>query len=286
MEGCLPLSAYQNASRFHSPAEAAFALNGGSGCATSFPVGITLGATFNRSLWNSVGHAIGTEGRAYHNLGQGAGVIYWTPDVNLIRDPRCSLYALYSCQVVLDILRELKWCYRWGRSQEVPGEGKTRNPRLHCVLQSSANIQSSNVQSSNHCQYCQLLRRQRLLMFWCHSDPFLTGQYAYSFITGMQGDGEFRLGGAGPKHFGVYDVEACRHGHSSNGVDCGNATVSLKDLVEFYFPVWQQVARANATSVMCSYVRESRNDATSPCASILSVSLVELLIHGCVCRTW
>eukprot|EP01050_Picozoa_sp_SAG11_P027783 SAG11_NODE_7171_length_1184_cov_1.019355_1_plen_110_part_00 len=85
-------------------------------------------------------------------------------------------------------------------------------------------------------------------------DPLLTGQYAYSFITGMQGDGEYRLGGAGPKHYGVYDVEACRHGHSSNGVDCGNATVSQKDLVEFYFPVWQQVAKANATSVMCSYV--------------------------------
>jgi hypothetical protein len=87
MEGCLPLRAYPNASSFHSPAEAAFALNGGSGCATSFPVGITLGATFNRSLWRSIGHAIGTEGRAYHNLRQGAGVIYWTPDVNLIRDP-------------------------------------------------------------------------------------------------------------------------------------------------------------------------------------------------------
>ena len=129
-------------------------------------------------------------------------------------------------------------------------------------------------------------------------DPLLTGQYAYSFITGMQGDGEYRLGGAGPKHFGVYDVpspchksstrtctlsrseltyiyhisesgaaelslstcepeqvEACRHGHSVNGVDCGNATVSQKDLTEFYWPVWQQVAKANATSVMCSYVR-------------------------------
>ena len=112
-------------------------------------------------------------------------MIYWAPDVNLIRDPR------------------------WGRSQEVPGE-----------------------------------------------DSFLTGQYAYSFITGMQGSGEYRLAGAGPKHFGVYDVEACRHGGTGNGRagDCGNANVSQRDLTEFYFPVWQQVAKANATSVMCSYV--------------------------------
>jgi hypothetical protein len=29
MEGCLPLSVYPNASSFHSPAEAAFVLNGG-----------------------------------------------------------------------------------------------------------------------------------------------------------------------------------------------------------------------------------------------------------------
>jgi hypothetical protein len=69
----------------------------------------------------------------------------------------------------------------------------------------------------------------------------------------MQGDGEFRLAGAGPKHAAAYDVESCRHGGAAPGtLDCGNANVSQRDLTEFYFPVWKQVAKANATSVMCS----------------------------------
>jgi beta-glucosidase-like glycosyl hydrolase len=88
MESCLPLSAYKNASAYKTAAEAAFALNGGTGCATSFPAGIGLGATFNRTLWSAIGQAIGTEGRAYHNKKVGAGIIYWAPDVNLVRDPR------------------------------------------------------------------------------------------------------------------------------------------------------------------------------------------------------
>ena len=81
----------------------------------------------------------------------------------------------------------------------------------------------------------------------------MTGSYAYNFIHGMQGNDEFRLAGAGPKHAFAYDVEQCRHGHVQAGVDCGNANVSQRDLKEFYYPVWEQVARANATSVMCSY---------------------------------
>ena len=37
------------------------------------------------------------------------------------------------------------------------------------------------------------------------------------------------------------------------GVDCGDANISKRDLTEFYHPVWEEVAKANATSVMCSY---------------------------------
>lgn len=84
------------------------------GCPTSYPSGIAEGATFNKSLWLTVGAADGREGRALHNQADGtpagqapagalsghglAAIAFWAPDMNLFRDPR------------------------WGRGQEVPGE--------------------------------------------------------------------------------------------------------------------------------------------------------------------
>ena len=67
------------------------------GCATSFPHALGLGATFNRSLWTEVATIISTEARALYNQGL-IGLSFWAPDINLFRDPR------------------------WGRGQEVPGE--------------------------------------------------------------------------------------------------------------------------------------------------------------------
>eukprot|EP01060_Flectonema_neradi_P027929 TRINITY_DN37577_c0_g1_i1.p1 TRINITY_DN37577_c0_g1~~TRINITY_DN37577_c0_g1_i1.p1 ORF type:complete len:216 (+),score=40.59 TRINITY_DN37577_c0_g1_i1:52-648(+) len=65
--------------------------------ATSFPQVITTGATFNKTLWHTIGNTISTEARAMNNAGH-AGLTFWTPNVNLIRDPR------------------------WGRGHETPGE--------------------------------------------------------------------------------------------------------------------------------------------------------------------
>jgi beta-glucosidase-like glycosyl hydrolase len=65
--------------------------------ATSYPQVNTLGATFNRSLWLTMGRYIATEARAFANQGQ-AGLTYWDPNINIYRDPR------------------------WGRGQETPGE--------------------------------------------------------------------------------------------------------------------------------------------------------------------
>ena len=59
-----------------------------SGCPTSFPTGLALGATFNRSLWALVGRAIGTEARALFNQGHLASSVLFTPDINPFRDPR------------------------------------------------------------------------------------------------------------------------------------------------------------------------------------------------------
>ena len=53
--------------------------------------------SFNKTMWHSVGHAIGHEARALMNAGL-AQSTYWAPVVNLAREPR------------------------WGRNIEVPGE--------------------------------------------------------------------------------------------------------------------------------------------------------------------
>ncbi|XP_028788780.1 beta-D-xylosidase 1 [Neltuma alba] len=65
--------------------------------ATSFPQVITTAASFNQSLWREIGRVVSDEARAMYNGGM-AGLTYWSPNVNIFRDPR------------------------WGRGQETPGE--------------------------------------------------------------------------------------------------------------------------------------------------------------------
>ncbi|KAE8076862.1 hypothetical protein FH972_015486 [Carpinus fangiana] len=65
--------------------------------ATSFPQVITTAASFNESLWEEIGRVVSDEARAIYNGGK-AGLTYWSPNVNVLRDPR------------------------WGRAQETPGE--------------------------------------------------------------------------------------------------------------------------------------------------------------------
>lgn len=75
------------------------------GEATVFPQAIGLAATFNQDLIQSVSDAISTEARAKYNLStakgrhlQYMGLTFWTPNINIFRDPR------------------------WGRGQETYGE--------------------------------------------------------------------------------------------------------------------------------------------------------------------
>ncbi|XP_027367048.1 probable beta-D-xylosidase 2 [Abrus precatorius] len=65
--------------------------------ATSFPQVITTASSFNASLWEAIGRVASDEARAMYNGGT-AGLTYWSPNVNIFRDPR------------------------WGRGQETPGE--------------------------------------------------------------------------------------------------------------------------------------------------------------------
>jgi Glycosyl hydrolase family 3 N terminal domain len=78
----------------HSPAP------NSTGCPTSFPAPVALGAAFDEALWAEVGLSIGTEARALYNLNAGS-VWLFAPNINLVRDPK------------------------WGRAQEVPGEDPT-----------------------------------------------------------------------------------------------------------------------------------------------------------------
>ncbi|KAJ8500948.1 hypothetical protein OPV22_011500 [Ensete ventricosum] len=72
--------------------------NGTITAATSFPQVILSAASFNPDLWYRIGQAIGVEARAINNVGQAEGLTFWSPNVNIFRDPR------------------------WGRGQETPGE--------------------------------------------------------------------------------------------------------------------------------------------------------------------
>lgn len=148
--------------------------------ATSFPMPINLGATFNMSLVHKMATVISTEARAFNNQGR-AGLNFFTPNINIFRDPR------------------------WGRGQETPGE-----------------------------------------------DPFLTSQYVYEYINGLQrGDDERYLKVAADcKHYAAYDLEHW------NGTDRQrfDALVTDQDLIETYLAPFETCIRdAKVASIMCSF---------------------------------
>ncbi len=83
------------------------------GLATSFPQAIGLGATFNTELLREISTVISTEGRAKYNEAQRKGqhgyfqgITFWSPNINIFRDPR------------------------WGRGQETYGEDPFLTARL------------------------------------------------------------------------------------------------------------------------------------------------------------
>ena len=86
---------------------------GRSGRATVFPQAIGMAATFDEQLIRRIATAISDEGRAKYNLAQEignysmcAGLTFWSPNVNLFRDPR------------------------WGRGQETWGEDPILTGRM------------------------------------------------------------------------------------------------------------------------------------------------------------
>ncbi|MDR3724924.1 MAG: glycoside hydrolase family 3 C-terminal domain-containing protein [Terracidiphilus sp.] len=83
------------------------------GYATIFPQAIGMAATWDTSMVQSMGNVISTEGRAIYNQAQSEGnhriffgLTYWSPNINIFRDPR------------------------WGRGQETYGEDPFLTGRL------------------------------------------------------------------------------------------------------------------------------------------------------------
>ncbi len=46
-----------------------------------------MAASFNTSLVRAMAEVISTEARAFYNVGKG-GLTYFTPNINIVRDPR------------------------------------------------------------------------------------------------------------------------------------------------------------------------------------------------------
>ena len=87
------------------------------GRATVFPQAIAFGATFDDELIHRVAEAISDEARAKFNISQKmgnyaqyAGLTFWTPNINIFRDPR------------------------WGRGQETYGEDPYLTSRIGVAM--------------------------------------------------------------------------------------------------------------------------------------------------------
>ncbi|HWZ04804.1 MAG TPA: glycoside hydrolase family 3 N-terminal domain-containing protein, partial [Mucilaginibacter sp.] len=125
------------------------------GEATIFPQAIGMAATFNDSLINSVSNVISTEARAKYNLSlaknqhlQYMGLTFWTPNINIFRDPR------------------------WGRGQETYGE----DPYL------TASIGSAFVKGLQGNDPNSLKASATAKHFAAHSGPEATRDYFNSVV--------------------------------------------------------------------------------------------------------
>lgn len=83
-------------------------------------------------------------------------------------------------------------------------------------------------------------------------DPYLSGEYAVAFVTGMQEgeDTRYIKTIATLKHFAAYSLEKWNH-YSRHSFD---ANVTDIDLIQTYLPAFEAgIRRGRAKSVMCSY---------------------------------
>jgi beta-D-xylosidase 4 len=95
---------------------------------SNFALPITTACSFNRTLWQLTGRAIGREARAFMNAGN-AYSTFWAPVVNLLRDPVGAMPGQRYANL-FPFLPSLPSPHpascvavqRWGRNLETPGE--------------------------------------------------------------------------------------------------------------------------------------------------------------------
>lgn len=104
------------------------------GAATSFPQAIGMAATFDAELIHKAGDVAATEGRAKYNAFSAEndrdiykGLTFWSPNVNIFRDPR------------------------WGRGQETYGEDPYLTSRLGVAYVEGLQGDQENVMKSAAC---------------------------------------------------------------------------------------------------------------------------------------
>ncbi|WP_139958804.1 glycoside hydrolase family 3 C-terminal domain-containing protein [Flavicella sediminum] len=104
------------------------------GKATIFPQGIAIGASFDPVLAKKLASAISTEARAKYvisqsmgNRGKYAGLTFWTPNVNIFRDPR------------------------WGRGQETYGEDPYLMSKIGVAFVNGLQGENSKYMKSTAC---------------------------------------------------------------------------------------------------------------------------------------
>ena len=190
----------------------------GTHCPTSFPHALALAASFNRTLWNSVGDAISTEARALNNLatqdyigcGPFAPLMMWAPNLNPYRDPR------------------------WGRGHETPGEdpfvGAEYGVSFISGLQYGSGITFNTFNRVNT----------------------FNASHASNVTPATPAAARYMKAVAIVKHSFDYDIEG-NHGPAPR--KAFNAAVSAVDQNNYFWPPFKAVVgpRANAGGLMCSY---------------------------------
>ena len=197
-------------------------------CSTTFVGPMNMGASFNKTSWRMKGDVIGTEMRAFNNIGQMrqspgdyVGLTGFGPNINIAREcvRMAALSALLS-QPRFDLISDLA-C----------DPEHTRLPRV---------LTTKYVSISHSPRFGRISELPS-------EDPVHSGVYGREMISGMQ---TMDSGGhpkmlAYLKHYTGYSREQNRM-HSEDNI-------TLFDLYDTYLPQYEEAFKANASGVMCSY---------------------------------
>jgi beta-D-xylosidase 4 len=197
------------------------------GCATSFPSGTGLGATFNKKLWRDIGVVIGTEARAFHNQ-----------PTTIKRPPKSAErslgdvpglhnvdVALYSLDPNINLMRDP----RWGRAQEVPGEDPYLTSEYAVHLVNGMQYGNDDGTGSTNSTMLSAVSVKHFSL--------------YDF------EGYLPRADEGPLPSGYCDTpsEGCQRWNS-------DSVPPLADFVDYFLePFHQVITRAQPAAIMCSY---------------------------------